>query len=67
MAMWDYLYNYTILSHRDGIIIHKVVLDRLISIQAPVYVPQHVIPSPPYPVLHAHVKDPSVLIHEAFA
>ena len=27
--------------------------------------PLHVIPSPPYPVLQAHVKDPSVLVQEA--
>ena len=29
------------------------------------HIPMHIVPSPLYPVLHAHVKDPSVLVQEA--
>ena len=31
------------------------------------HLPVHTTPSPLYPVLHAHVKDPSVLVQEALA
>ena len=31
------------------------------------YIPLHDISSPLYPLLHSHVKDPGVLVQEAFA
>ena len=44
---------------------HKKLIQRLQCMKY-IYLPVHVIPSPVYPSLQAHVKDPGVFVHMAF-